>query len=82
MNYLKLLPEKWEKVSTYRTNKYRDHTLQMRTKKAGFEFCNKCPGLRIRIIDVYGYEYMLTSCVFINKCICLLYTSPSPRDRS
>ena len=70
MSYLDYLPDKWKEASDYRSNKYKNKSLQsLRTKRDGFEFCNNCPTLRIRVIDVYEYEYVLTSCIFINKCI-------------
>jgi len=70
MNYLDILPDNWEAASDYRSNKYKNQSLkELRGKKDGFVFCNGCDAFRIRIIDVYGYEFVMTSCVFITKCI-------------
>ena len=70
INYLDLLPDKWEAASEYRSSKYKNQSLkELRGKKDGFEFCNGCPAFRIRVIDVHGYEFVMTSCVFITKCI-------------
>lgn len=70
MNYLELLPDEWLEACEYRSNKYRVKSLQMlRSKKAVFDMCNGCPAFRIRLIDVYGHEFVLTSCIFVNKCI-------------
>jgi hypothetical protein len=70
MNHLDLLPDNWAAASDFRSNKYRTQSLkELRSKKDSFEFCNGCDAFRIRLIDVYGYEFVMTSCVFINKCI-------------
>ena len=70
MSYLELLPDKWWEMSEYRSKKYKNESLQMlRSRKAVFDMCDGCPGFRMRVIAVYGYEYVITSCLFVNKCI-------------
>jgi len=70
MNYLEFLPDKWLERSAYRSRKYRNKSLQtLQSKKDVFEMCNGCPCFRIRFVEMYGHEVVLTSCIFINKCI-------------
>ena len=65
-----ILPEQWVEVSKYRDRKYKNESLQnLRTKKHQFDACVTCPAFRVRIIDLYGGEFVLTSCIFFNKCI-------------
>jgi len=70
MSYLEHLPDKWKMASDYRNNKYRDQSLKdLRGRKDGFELCLGCEGFRVRVINSNNREYVLTSCIFINKCI-------------
>ena len=43
----------------------------------GLIHCKKCGGQRQTVVPCFG-----KSGYFMPHCICLLYTSPSPRDRT
>jgi len=70
LSYLELLPDKWEAVALHWKKKhYVDSLKNLRTKKHQFDACVSCPAFRVKIIEMYGGEFVVTSCIFFNKCI-------------